>query len=91
MLECLGEQALIKILDRLLVSVKNPKNELTPDAVSLLNSLLTRIRNIIPIAILAHRGLFYIFGRYYSLGKRLTGVNYIKVRFINEKKVQLHL
>ncbi|XP_015523266.1 peroxisome biogenesis factor 10 [Neodiprion lecontei] len=79
LLECFGEQVLIRILDRLLVSINNPGNELTPEAKSILNFSLTRLRTAIPIVILAHRGLFYILGRYYSLSKRIAGVDYIKV------------
>lgn len=79
LLECLGEQLFLKLLERLQVSINNPQNELTPSAVKFLNIFLTKLRAIVPLLILAHRGLFYLFGRYYSLGKRLSGVDYAKV------------
>lgn len=78
-LECFGEQAFLKILERLQTSVNNPRNELTPTAVKFLNTFLSKLRAIVPLLILAHRGLFYVFGRYYSIGKRLSGVDYAKV------------
>ncbi|XP_012252549.2 peroxisome biogenesis factor 10 [Athalia rosae] len=77
--EFFGEQALIKLLERLLTSINHPQSELRPEAVNFLNPFLTRLKIVIPLMIQAHRGLFYIFGRYYTLGKRLTGVNYVKV------------
>lgn len=78
-LECFGERALLKLLKRLELSVNHPHSKLTPTAVVLLNSLISRISTMIPILILAHKGLFYMFGQYYSLGKRVAGVNYAKV------------
>lgn len=80
LLECFGEQAFLKILDRLSATVNDPRSELTPEAVSAISYLLTKLKTVVPIVIQAHRGLFYIFGSYYSLGKRLTGINYLKVR-----------
>ncbi|XP_031832116.1 peroxisomal biogenesis factor 10 [Nomia melanderi] len=78
-LECFGEKALLKILKRLQLSINHPHSELTPAASSFLNSFITKLCNMIPIFILIHKGLFYTSGRYYSLGKRLTGIDYAKV------------
>lgn len=88
-LECFGEKALLKILKRLQLSINHPHSELTPAALSFLNSFVTKLCNMIPIFILIHRGLFYTFGRYYNLGKRLTGIDYAKVTCT--KKVFLNL
>ncbi|KAJ8665203.1 hypothetical protein QAD02_006865 [Eretmocerus hayati] len=79
LLECFGEQILLRLLDRLQIHVNRSDNELTPQARSFLNVFLSKSRRMIPIIILVHRGLFYIFGRYYSLGRRLTGLDYVKV------------
>ncbi|XP_053989990.1 peroxisome biogenesis factor 10, partial [Hylaeus volcanicus] len=78
-LECLGEKALLKILKRLQASVNHPHSELTPVAVTFLNSFISKMSTMLPIFILIHKGLFYMYGRYYSLGKRLTGIDYAKV------------
>jgi len=79
LLEFFGEQGLIKILERLRVAVNNPRNQLRPEAATFLNKLITRLKIGIPLLILVHKGLFYTFGRYYSLGKRIAGVDYAKV------------
>ncbi|KAG7208335.1 hypothetical protein KM043_014571 [Ampulex compressa] len=78
-LECFGEKMLLSLLARLQASINHPHSELTPAAVQLLNVALSNLRTMIPIFILIHKGLFYIYGRYYSLGKRITGVDYAKV------------
>lgn len=70
---------LMKMLERLQATINHPRSELTPKAVAVLNVFMNRLRTAIPILILAHRGLFYIYGRYYSIGRRLTGVDYVKV------------
>ncbi|OXU26972.1 hypothetical protein TSAR_008793 [Trichomalopsis sarcophagae] len=78
-LECFGEQMLLKLLEKLQITINKPNSDLTPQAKSFLNIFLNRTRTVIPILILAHRGLFYIYGRYYSIGRRLTKVDYVKV------------
>ncbi|XP_058796350.1 peroxisome biogenesis factor 10-like isoform X3 [Phymastichus coffea] len=78
-LECFGEQMLIKILEKLQITINKPSNELTPQAKLFLNTLLVKLRNVLPILILVHRGLFYMYGRYYSISKRITGVDYVKI------------
>ncbi|OAD58987.1 Peroxisome biogenesis factor 10 [Eufriesea mexicana] len=78
-LECLGEKALIRVLKRLELSINHPHSKLTPTAVIFLNSFIQRMCTMIPTFILVHKGLFYMFGRYYSLGKRISGIDYAKV------------
>ncbi|XP_076231052.1 peroxisomal biogenesis factor 10 [Calliopsis andreniformis] len=78
-LECFGEAALLKMLKRLQLLVNHPQSKLTPEAVRFFNVFIPNMCSMIPILILVHKGLFYIFGRYYSLGKRLTGIDYAKV------------
>ncbi|XP_076644399.1 peroxisomal biogenesis factor 10 [Halictus rubicundus] len=78
-LECFGEKALLKILRRLQSKINHPHSELTPAAVTFLNVLVAKLSSMIPIFILIHKGLFYVYGRYYSLGKRVTGIDYAKV------------
>ncbi|KZC05888.1 PREDICTED: peroxisome biogenesis factor 10-like [Dufourea novaeangliae] len=78
-LECFGEKVLLKILKRLQLSINHPHSELTPTAVAFLNTFISNLCNLIPVFILIHKGLFYMFGRYYSIGKRLTGIDYAKV------------
>ncbi|XP_015599609.1 putative peroxisomal biogenesis factor 10 [Cephus cinctus] len=79
LLECFGEQILLKMLEKLQTSVNHPQSELRPEAINCINKLLSGLRATIPIFILAHRGLFYIYGRYYSLGRRVAGIDYAKV------------
>ncbi|KAK9293460.1 hypothetical protein QLX08_011603 [Tetragonisca angustula] len=78
-LECLGEKGLIRLLKKLELSVNHPYSKLTPAAVTFLNSFITKMYTMIPIFILMHKGLFYMFGRYYSLGKRIAHIDYAKV------------
>lgn len=78
-LECLGEKMLLKLLGRLQVHVNHPHSQLTPRATVLLNILLSKLRTMIPIIVLFHKGIFYMYGRYYSIGKRIAGLNYAKV------------
>lgn len=78
-LECLGERMLLKLLRQLQAYVNHPRSELTPAATTFLNTLLSKLRTMIPIIVLFHKGLFYIYGRYYSLGKRVAGLDYTKV------------
>ncbi|XP_076625179.1 peroxisomal biogenesis factor 10 isoform X2 [Colletes latitarsis] len=78
-LECFGEKTLLRILKELQLRINHPQSELTPVAVTFLNSCISKMCNMLPIFILIHKGLFYMYGRYYSLGKRLTGIDYAKV------------
>ncbi|XP_017892764.1 peroxisome biogenesis factor 10-like [Ceratina calcarata] len=78
-LECFGERALLKLLKRLEVSVNDSCSQLTPAAVTFFNSFISKMYTLIPILILAHKGLFYIFGQYYSLGRRIARIDYAKV------------
>lgn len=78
-LECFGEKALIRLLKQLELSINHPHSKLTPTTVIFLNSFISKMYTIIPVFILLHKGLFYIFGRYYSLSKRIAGIDYAKV------------
>lgn len=70
---------LLKILAKLQVVVNKPGNDLTPQAKFFLNTFLVKLRNVLPVLILAHRALFYIHGRYYSISRRLVGIDYVEV------------
>lgn len=78
-LECFGEQGLLFMLKRLQRSINNPSSELTPSAVNFLNLLLSKSITLVPTMILIHKGLFYLYGRYYDISKRLMGIDYAKV------------
>lgn len=80
-LECFGERMLLKLLVQLQARVNRPHSELTPSATIFLNTFLSRLCAIIPILILLQKGIFYIYGRYYSLGRRITGLDYAKVNY----------
>lgn len=86
-LECLGERTLLKLLQQLQTYVNNPRSKLTPAAMTFLNTLLSKLRTVIPIIVLFHKGLFYIYGRYYSLGRRIAGLDYTKVNFVNCEQI----
>ncbi|XP_012277518.1 peroxisome biogenesis factor 10 [Orussus abietinus] len=79
MLECFGEWILLDFLERLRKSIHHPQYKLTQKAKTFFDKLLSGLRLVVPTLIFTHRGLFYIFGRYYSLGKRLTSIDYVKV------------
>ncbi|KYN03012.1 PREDICTED: peroxisome biogenesis factor 10-like [Cyphomyrmex costatus] len=78
-LECFGERTLLKLLQQLQAYVNHPLRELTPAAIMFLNTLLSKLRTMIPIIILFHKGIFYVYGRYYSLGRRIAGLDYTKI------------
>ncbi|KAK0173798.1 hypothetical protein PV328_006943 [Microctonus aethiopoides] len=78
-LEVFGEQGLINLLERLRKSINNDKNGMKPEAVIFFNAALNKFKIAIPIVILFHKSLFYMYGHYYSLGRRVAGVNYAKV------------
>lgn len=80
-LECLGERMLLKLLLQLQTYVNDPGSKLTPAAMTFLNTFLSKLRTMISIIVLFHKGMFYIYGRYYSLGKRIAGLDYTKVNF----------
>lgn len=78
-LEVFGEQGLIKILERLKKTINKPESKLKPEAASFINITLDRLKIAIPMMILLHKSLFYLYGHYYSLGRRVAGVEYAKV------------
>ncbi|XP_014481998.1 PREDICTED: peroxisome biogenesis factor 10 [Dinoponera quadriceps] len=79
MLEIFGERLLLKMLKKLQAQVNEPDNQLTAEAVAVLNIFLFKLRAIVPVLILFHKGVFYIYGRFYSWGRRITGLDYVKV------------
>ncbi|KAI4485066.1 hypothetical protein M0802_012807 [Mischocyttarus mexicanus] len=78
-LEYFGERTLLRGLGLLQRYVNDSGTRLTEQSVKLLNLILSRLQSIIPLLILIHKSIFYISGRYYSLGKRLTKIDYAKV------------
>lgn len=76
---------LLKLINQLQVRINHPCSELTPRAIIFLNSFLSKLRTAIPILVLLHKGIFYIYGRYYSLGRRMAGLDYAKVMFKHYK------
>ena len=70
---------ILKLIDKMQCKINKPNNDLTSEAKSFLNFTLNKMRSILPLLILVHRGFFYIYGKYYSIGRRVTGVDYIKV------------
>ncbi|XP_066581442.1 peroxisome biogenesis factor 10-like [Prorops nasuta] len=79
LLECFGERVIFKLLQKLQQHINHSKTQLTPEATLLLNKCLLKLQAFVPIIILFHKGLFYLNGRYYSLGRRLMGIDYVKV------------
>lgn len=86
-LECLGEKMLLKLLRQCQAYINRPHSQLTPTATIFFNTFLTKLRTVIPLIVLFHKGLFYIYGRYYSLGRRIAGLDHTKV---NSNNVQYH-
>lgn len=82
-LECLGERMLLKLLGQCRIYVNRPHSQLTPTAITFFNTFLTKLHTMIPIIVLFHKGLFYIYGRYYSLGRRIAGLDHTKVNSKN--------
>lgn len=80
-LEVFGERIFLKLLKQLQVQVNEPDNQLTLEAVTFLNIVLFKLRAIVPILIPFHKGMFYIYGRFYNWGRRFTGIDYVKVIF----------
>ncbi|XP_014601896.1 PREDICTED: peroxisome biogenesis factor 10-like [Polistes canadensis] len=78
-LEYFGERTLLRGLGLLQRYVNDSGNQLTEQSVKLFNLILSRLQSIIPLLILIHKSIFYISGRYYSLSKRLTKIDYAKV------------
>ncbi|XP_025159754.1 peroxisome biogenesis factor 10 isoform X2 [Harpegnathos saltator] len=79
MLEIFGERILLKLLRQLQAQVNEPDNQLTTEAVTFLNIFLFKLRATVPILVLFHKGIFYIYGRFYSWGRRITDLDYAKI------------
>lgn len=70
---------------------------MTPQAIICLNKFIDKLKIAVPYLVVIHKSLFYIYGRYYSLGRRLAGVDYAKVIYKNiditlfKKRQVIHL
>lgn len=79
-LECFGERMLLNLLKEIQRSLrKQSGNELKPETAAFLDTVLTKLSTILPTIVLIHKGFFYMYGRYYTLGKRIAGIDYAKV------------
>ncbi|XP_020298893.1 peroxisome biogenesis factor 10 isoform X2 [Pseudomyrmex gracilis] len=78
-LEYLGEEILLTLVEQCQAHVNHSHNNLTSTAITFLNLFLSKLHIMTPIIILFHKGIFYINGRYYSLGRRITRLDYSKV------------
>lgn len=79
-LEFAGELAVKKVVTVIKKEVQ-ASNDLLPRAKIVLTKLLDTLVDIIPFIQTVHRGLFYLYGNKYQLSKRLTGINYVLVRY----------
>jgi peroxin-10 len=83
-LEFAGETFLIKLLK--VYERKVEQNEdLVPEAQETILKLIKLVRSSLPYIKALHRGLFYLNSGHLQVSKRLTGINYVLVRFwLNE-------
>lgn len=83
-IEFAGESFLNKILKVYEKKVKE-SDELLPEGREAILRLIRLVRSSIPYIKALHRGLFYLHSGHFQIGKRLTGINYVLVRFwLNE-------
>lgn len=83
-LEFAGESFLIKIL-KVYERKVEVNNELLPEARETILKLIRAVRSSLPYMKALHRGLFYLNSGQLQVSKRLTGINYVLVRFwLNE-------
>ena len=83
-LEFAGETFLLKVL-KIYEQKVEENDDLLPEARNKLLKLLQVIRSSLPYIKVFHRGLFYFNSGHFQLSKRLTGINYVLVRFwLNE-------
>lgn len=79
-LEFAGESAIKKASSVIKKEIRT-NNELLPRAKIVLNQFLDTLIDFIPFIQAVHRGLFYFYGNKYQLSKRMTGINYVLVRY----------
>lgn len=85
-LEFAGESFLLKLLQVYEKKV-GESDELVPEARETIVKLIRVVRSSLPYVKAFHRGLFYLNSGHFQVSKRLTGVNYVLVRFwLSEKQ-----
>ena len=84
LLEFAGESFLSKMLKLYEQKVKE-SDELLPEARDTILKLIHLLRSSLPYLKALHRGLFYFYSGHFQISKRITGINYVLVRFwLNE-------
>lgn len=85
-LEFAGESFFFKIL-KLYEKKVNESDELLPEARKTILRLVKFVRFSVPYIKALHRGLFYLNSGQLQIAKRVTGINYVLVRFwLNEQQ-----
>ncbi|XP_063703739.1 peroxisome biogenesis factor 10 [Culicoides brevitarsis] len=79
-LEYAGELAVKKVITVIKKDVQS-STSLLPRAKILLTQFLETLIDVIPFVQMLHRGFFYLYGNKYQLSKRITGINYVLVRY----------
>ena len=83
-LEFAGENFFLKML-KIYEKKVEESDELLPEARKTILKLIQIVRASVPYIKALHRGLFFLNSGYFQLSKRLTGINYVLVRFwLNE-------
>lgn len=80
MLEFAGERLLIKLLKNVQTEIER-NNDLLPGPREKLLRCCEFILNIIPYVKAIHRTWFYLFGGKYQIARRLSGINYVLIRY----------
>lgn len=78
---------LLKLLEKLQRKINHPQSNLKPSAKVFLSASVHRLGKSLPVLILLHRALFYLSGRYYTLGRRATGIDLAKVQMKNKPTI----
>lgn len=82
--EFAGESFFLKILKLYEQKIEN-NEELLPEVRRSILQFINIIRILVPYVKALHRGLFYLNSGHFQIAKRLTGINYVLVRFwLNE-------
>lgn len=85
-LEFAGESFFLKIL-KLYEKKVGESDELLPEARETILKLIQVVRSAVPYIKALHRGLFYLNSGQLHIAKRITGINYVLVRFwLNEEQ-----
>lgn len=82
--EFAGESFLLKLL-KVYEKKVGESDELLPEARQTILKLICVVRSSVPYIKALHRGLFYLNSGHFQIAKRVTGINYVLVRFwLNE-------